>query len=53
VGTAATHAKQTHCIHGHPFAGDNLYDRPTGGRACRTCHNRASREFRARSKVVA
>lgn len=31
-------ASRTHCIHGHPLEGENLYIRPrTGWRQCRTC----------------
>jgi hypothetical protein len=31
-------ARRTHCPHGHPLSGDNLYIRPnTGHRACRIC----------------
>lgn len=40
VGFAAVHAHQTHCIHGHPLEGDNLYRGPNGKRACRTCNRR-------------
>ena len=27
----------THCPHGHPYSGDNLYIAPSGGRQCRAC----------------
>lgn len=37
VGPSAVNARKTHCIHGHPFEGKNLYMTPTGLRACRTC----------------
>ncbi|WP_079154378.1 HNH endonuclease signature motif containing protein [Streptomyces subrutilus] len=30
---------KTHCPQGHPYAGDNLYRKPSGGRVCRTCTN--------------
>lgn len=41
----ARHARATHCIHGHPLSGDNLYVRPDGaGRHCRTCQRRRNRE---------
>jgi hypothetical protein len=34
----AKNARKTHCIHGHPFSGDNLYIIPsTGDRMCKTC----------------
>lgn len=32
--------RRTHCIHGHPLSGDNLYVRPNGQRACRECKRR-------------
>lgn len=32
---------RSHCKHGHPLSGDNLYIRPGGKGECRTC-NRAS-----------
>ncbi len=28
---------KTHCLNGHPFAGDNLIVRKDGARSCRTC----------------
>ena len=31
---------KTHCLHGHPFEGDNLYVTPTGKRECRACRRR-------------
>ena len=37
VGTAATHAKQTHCDHGHEFTTPNTIIRKNGSRECRTC----------------
>lgn len=37
-------AEATHCVHGHPFSGDNLYVRPTGERLCRECSRRNARE---------
>ena len=35
-GTAARHARQTDCVHGHPLAGDNVYVW-RGERKCRMC----------------
>jgi hypothetical protein len=29
--------QKTHCKHGHPFEGDNLYVAPDGHRVCKTC----------------
>lgn len=38
VGPAPRKASQTHCVHGHPLAGDNLYIHPKRGtRHCRQC----------------
>lgn len=34
---AADNLAKTHCPHGHPYAGDNLYVRPDGCRTCREC----------------
>lgn len=40
----AANAAKTHCRHGHPLAGDNLYVRPDGkGRDCRECRSAADR----------
>jgi len=36
-GVAAKEAKQTHCVHGHPFSEDNTYVRLRGGRDCQIC----------------
>lgn len=33
----ARQARQTHCLRGHPLAGDNLRVRPSGKRECREC----------------
>ena len=29
--------RKTHCPHGHPYWGENLYVSPRGDRRCRTC----------------
>jgi hypothetical protein len=34
----AVHARKTHCIHGHPLSGDNVY-RHRGNRLCRQCRH--------------
>jgi HNH endonuclease len=50
VAVAALQAARTHCIHGHPFAGDNLriYTRRKGvERVCRTCERGRTRTRRA------
>lgn len=38
----AINAAKTHCIHGHPFSGDNLIIRSDGGRKCRECARQKS-----------
>ena len=35
-------SNKTHCPHGHPYSGDNLYVRPDQGRECRVCRRRRS-----------
>lgn len=42
---SARNARKTHCIHGHPFSGENLIIRKSGHRACRACrqNDRAKR----------
>lgn len=39
-------ATKTHCPHGHPYGGENLYVSPRGDRRCRICartvHKRAA-----------
>lgn len=34
---AARNAAASHCIHGHPLSGENLYITAKGERQCRTC----------------
>lgn len=42
---AAVNAAKTHCIHGHPLDGDNLYIHPKNGRRqCRACRQDARRK---------
>lgn len=43
----AHNAAKTNCVKGHPLHGDNLYLRPTGGRACLTCRRAASLRHRS------
>jgi hypothetical protein len=38
--------RKTHCPHGHPYEGSNLYIRPDGHQACRRCRNEASKRHR-------
>lgn len=37
MAVGRVNAVKTHCKHGHPFAGDNLIVRKSGGRKCRVC----------------
>lgn len=37
-GMSARHARQTHCVHGHPFDEVNTYITSTNARFCRACH---------------
>lgn len=50
VGATAAHAKANHCPHGHPYEGNNLVILSHGGRDCRQCINRRSREYSARKR---
>ena len=36
-------ARKTHCVHGHPFSGENLKIRRNGSRSCKTCERMRSR----------
>lgn len=45
---SAVNARKQHCHAGHPFDAENTYRRVNGGRACRTCVNQASRNYRKR-----
>lgn len=46
----APYFQRTHCIHGHPFKGDNLYVNPRGHRECRTCRRRHHKKFRSKPR---
>lgn len=41
--------RNTHCPHGHPYSGDNLYIAPTGYRVCRTCTRGYKRNKKGRA----
>lgn len=42
--------RQTHCIHGHELAGDNLYVYPGGSRQCRICKREQGRRYTAKKR---
>jgi HNH endonuclease len=39
--------KKTHCLQGHPLAGENLYISPNEERQCRECKRESKRRIRA------
>lgn len=41
--------KQTHCPHGHPYSGANLYVPPKGGRVCRMCRSESLRKHKTKN----
>lgn len=41
-------ATKTHCVHGHPLFGDNLYVDPRGRRQCKTCRRRQTKKTMAK-----
>ena len=50
-GIAPLHRlSKTHCPHGHPYSGDNLYISPSNRRYCRTCTRERMRRIRAERK---
>lgn len=52
-GDAGLHMKDmTHCRNGHPFAGKNLYTKPSGERRCRTCTRAAERARYRRERAA-
>ena len=46
--TAADRAKQSHCIHGHPFDAANTYVYPNGRRKCRACQKQIKQRRKGR-----
>lgn len=37
--------EKTHCKHGHPLVGDNVYRTPIGGRVCKTCRRESGKQW--------
>lgn len=48
VGAPANNARKTHCLHGHPLSGSNLYSH-RGRRACRACNVLAVKRYKGKS----
>ena len=45
--------RKTHCKHGHPLFGENLYVKPSNGaRQCRTCQRHSSTKYRQKLACV-
>lgn len=44
--------RRSHCIHGHPFSGDNLKIRRNGQRSCRECLRTADLKYKARAALA-
>jgi len=50
-GQPAINARKTHCIHGHPLSGKNLYiQKKTGKRFCKICDRKRGNEYEKRKK---
>lgn len=50
LSPSALNAKKTHCIHGHPLSGRNLYVDKRGRRSCNACRKEAEKRHRERSR---
>lgn len=50
VGGAAVNAEKTRCPLGHEYTEDNTYVSRNGGRSCKECRRRKSREWYARTR---
>lgn len=48
---SAMNAKKTHCLHGHPLRGTNVYIDKKGRRSCQVCRRDATRRYQERSRV--
>lgn len=49
---SAINARKTHCRHGHPFLGENLYVYKNGRRVCKTCRRRNDRKRWAKNQAL-
>lgn len=52
-GPLAENRRKTHCKHGHPLSGGNLYVNPRGQRQCITCRRAIQKRYKARKAVAA
>jgi hypothetical protein len=43
---ALDNSLRSHCVHGHPLSGDNLWIRKDGSRICKTCRARIHANWR-------
>ena len=51
IAPSSDNARKTHCQHGHPLFGENLYIEPRGFRNCRECKRKWQREYGARRRT--
>lgn len=52
-GRTGWHNKiKTHCKHGHPLSGPNLFHGVDGHRRCSTCHRNTVASYRARKRAL-
>ena len=51
-GRSGPRRQPTHCPHGHPYAGDNLYLHKGVHRMCRTCVRENTRRWRVKQPVL-
>jgi hypothetical protein len=49
--TAQVNREKTHCVNGHLLEGENLYERLTGGRACKVCHRESNKLYARRKRA--
>lgn len=50
ISVSVVNSRKTHCRQGHPFEGDNLIVRSSGGRSCRACQREADRKRSSKRK---
>lgn len=50
ISPVAQHARQTHCVNGHPFDERNTIIRKSGNRGCRACGYAAAKRYQERLK---